>query len=296
MKTRSSGLVKGPWNDGSTPSLRLDDWAQSTIIMGASFGGLLFAVRLLDAGFIVIVDTAARFGGTCYWNRYPGLRCDTESYFYMPPVQETRHMIKHKWSDDAAEWMVEMTQLSSGGESVMAKARANFVIIVPRLLNRPKISDLPGLYTFQGQSFLASRWNYTVTGGSQVNPSLSKLKDKRVGIIGFELDGFANPNQRAGVSVTGTGGQNIDERWSRSPTTLHGVISNGFPNMFFSSCNQAGISPNLTASLDTFAQNEAEEAWAMHIRAGALARSPVANCTPSYHNGEGGNDNMSMEE
>lgn len=139
--------------------------------------------------------------------------------------------------------------------------------------------------------------------------------------IGFELDGFANPHQRAGVSITGTGGQNIDERWSRNPTTLHGVVSNGFPNMFFSSCNQAGISPNLTASLDTFAQNvafiisqgvkranpqhskvinkptqEAEEAWAMHIRAGALARSPVANCTPSYCNGEGGNDHMSSEE
>ena len=54
------------------------------LIVGAGFGGLLFAVRLLESGFvlaneIMLVDAAGGFGGTWWWNRYPGLACDVES-------------------------------------------------------------------------------------------------------------------------------------------------------------------------------------------------------------------------
>ena len=55
------------------------------LIVGARFGGLLFAVRLLQSGFlyeteILFVDTAGGFGGTRWWNQYPGLACNVESY------------------------------------------------------------------------------------------------------------------------------------------------------------------------------------------------------------------------
>lgn len=66
------------------------------LIVGAGFGGLLFAVRLLQTGFcqpneILLVDKAGGFGGTWWWNQYPGLTCDVESYIYMPLLEETNY-------------------------------------------------------------------------------------------------------------------------------------------------------------------------------------------------------------
>src|SRR3990167_5962245 len=55
-------------------------------IIGGGFGGLLTAVELRRQGIssFRIIDQAGDFGGTWYWNRYPGVRCDIESYVYMP--------------------------------------------------------------------------------------------------------------------------------------------------------------------------------------------------------------------
>ncbi|KAJ5772301.1 hypothetical protein N7520_002830 [Penicillium odoratum] len=64
------------------------------LIIGAGFGGLLFAVRLIDTGFcttrqITVVDEGKDFGGTWSLNKYPGLVCDIESYIYLPILEET---------------------------------------------------------------------------------------------------------------------------------------------------------------------------------------------------------------
>ncbi|KAF7595614.1 hypothetical protein BBP40_005362 [Aspergillus hancockii] len=139
--------------------------------------------------------------------------------------------------------------------------------------------------------------------------------------MGFKLDEMVSPSRRAKVSVIDRGGQSVDRKRSQNPATLHGVISNGFPNMFFFNGSQAGVSPNLTSALDTLAHHvafiitkctkragpqhskviieptqEAKESWAMLIRAGALAQSSVAGCTPSNYNAEGGRDNVFVEE
>lgn len=88
------------------------------LVLGAGYGGLLYAVRFLEIGFaaadIRLVDTAGGFGGTWYWNRYPGLMCDVESSIYMPLLEETGYMPKHRFSygselrqyadDIAAKW------------------------------------------------------------------------------------------------------------------------------------------------------------------------------------------------
>ena len=84
-----------PWIDPNAPSVgvpALTDGSRcEVLILGAGFGGLLFAVRLIQAGIDVddirIVDSAGGFGGTWYWNRYPGLMCDVESYIYMPLLE-----------------------------------------------------------------------------------------------------------------------------------------------------------------------------------------------------------------
>src|SRR4051794_41158956 len=56
------------------------------VIIGGGFSGMLMAARLLELGItdVRIVDSGADFGGTWYWNRYPGAQCDIESYCYLP--------------------------------------------------------------------------------------------------------------------------------------------------------------------------------------------------------------------
>jgi hypothetical protein len=60
------------------------------LCIGGGFSGLLAAARLRERGIksIRIVDRAADVGGTWYWNRYPGIACDTPSYDYIPLLDE----------------------------------------------------------------------------------------------------------------------------------------------------------------------------------------------------------------
>jgi hypothetical protein len=57
-------------------------------IVGGGFGGMLSAVRLIQAG----VKDIHIIGGTWYWNRYPGAACDIESYIYLPLLEETGYV------------------------------------------------------------------------------------------------------------------------------------------------------------------------------------------------------------
>ena len=218
-------FLKDPWDDGTTASLTLKDNDHfKFLILGAGISGLLFVVWLLkDARFqskdIVIVNTAAGFSGAWYWNQYPGIMCDVKSYIYMPLLEETGYMPKHKytygkelceqanciaqqwsldsqamfctvisqctWDDSTAGWTVKMTQRARAGDTTTtASVHADFIMLVPGLLNHLKLPKLPSWGKFQGPSFMASHWDYKVTGRSQEAPEMSKLQDKRVGIIG----------------------------------------------------------------------------------------------------------------
>ncbi len=184
------------------------------LVVGGGFGGLLAAARLREAGYddVCIVEKGGDFGGTWYWNRYPGAACDTESYIYLPLLEETGYMpvakyarapeiLEHSrrigrhfnlypaalfqttitamaWDDAAARWRVT----TSRGDALAAR----FVVLAGGPLNLPKLPGIPGLDSFQGHSFHTSRWDYAYTGGSAAGGfgSLSGLADKRVGIIG----------------------------------------------------------------------------------------------------------------
>lgn len=192
------------------------------LIIGAGFGGLLFAVRLIQAGFMAdeirIVDSAGGYGGTWYWNRFPGLTCDIESYMYLPLLEEMGYMPKHKyvdgtevrdyierivdrwqlrdktmfgvevkslaWDDDGKEWIVKMKQHRSHHKEADITVRSHVVISASGILHHPKLPNLPGIEDFQGHSFHTSRWDYPFTGGSPTDPSLTNLKGLKVGIIG----------------------------------------------------------------------------------------------------------------
>lgn len=180
-------------------------------IVGGGFAGLLSAARLIEHGFsnICIIERGGDFGGTWYWNRYPGAACDVQSYIYLPLLEEVGTMpslkyvfapeiLEHvraiarkydlypramlhtsieeaRFDEAMARWIVK----SDRGDTIQAR----FVILASGHYREPKLPGIPGIETFKKHSFHTSRWDYDYTGGSPFEP-LDKLKDKVVGIIG----------------------------------------------------------------------------------------------------------------
>ena len=181
------------------------------VIIGGGFGGLLAGARFRQAGLrdIRIIEAGGDFGGTWYWNRYPGAQCDIESYCYLPLLEDLGYMPKEKysfapeiyehsqriaktfdlyeaacfqtkviglqWDEAQARWIV-----STDRNDAM---KARFVVMATGPLNRPKLPAIPGIEQFEGHTFHTSRWDYEYTGGDH-SGGLTKLADKRVAIIG----------------------------------------------------------------------------------------------------------------
>ncbi|MEZ5599368.1 MAG: NAD(P)/FAD-dependent oxidoreductase [Pseudomonadales bacterium] len=181
------------------------------VIIGGGFGGLITGARLKEAGFhdVRIIEKGGDFGGTWYWNRYPGAACDTEAYIYLPMCEELDYVPTAKyatapeilahaqriarkyglydkaclqtevtgvtWDEATANWVVH----TNHGDAI----RARFLLLSNGPLNRPKLPGIPGIDTYRGHTFHTSRWDYDYTGGDATG-NLTKLADKRVGIIG----------------------------------------------------------------------------------------------------------------
>jgi cyclohexanone monooxygenase len=181
------------------------------VVVGGGFGGQLAAARLREAGIddLRIIEKGGDFGGTWYWNRYPGAACDIESYIYLPLLEEVGYVPTEKyarapeilahsraigkkfglyeralfqtevselrWDEPARRWIVKTNRDDA--------IRARFVVMANGPLHRPKLPGIPGVESFKGHSFHTSRWDYDYTGGNS-DGGLVGLKDKRVGIIG----------------------------------------------------------------------------------------------------------------
>ncbi len=195
-----------PWaDDGFTREPVTDE--VDVAIVGAGFGGLLTGVRLRQLGVesIRLIDRAADVGGTWYWNRYPGIACDVESYVYIPLLEELgyvpeqkyakgseifghcRRIAEHydlyrdaclqtdvqeiRWDTDTSRWVIR----TNHGDEM----RAKFVSMANGYQAKPKLPGIPGINDFRGHMFHTSRWDYAYTGDQ-----LENLSDKRVGIIG----------------------------------------------------------------------------------------------------------------
>jgi cyclohexanone monooxygenase len=181
------------------------------LVIGGGFAGLITAARLRLAGVddFLIIEKGGGFGGTWYWNRYPGAQCDVESYIYLPLLEETGYIPTEKyvhapeilehcdriashfdlyeracfstevvgleWNPTRSRWLVRTNRRD--------EIAARFVAMGNGPLHRPKLPGIEGIEGFTGHSFHTSRWDYEYTGGESTG-GLSKLHDKSVGIIG----------------------------------------------------------------------------------------------------------------
>ncbi|HEX2591032.1 MAG TPA: NAD(P)/FAD-dependent oxidoreductase [Rhizomicrobium sp.] len=184
---------------------------KDVIVIGGGFSGLLAGARLHEAGVkdVRIIEAGGDFGGTWYWNRYPGAQCDIESYCYLPLLEELGYIPKEKysyvseifehsqrigreyklyditvfqtrvtsvdWDEASKRWLVS----TNHGD----KMKAKFIVMALGTATRPKLPGIPGIEDFEGHTFHTSRWDYNYTGGD-TNGELTKLADKRVAIIG----------------------------------------------------------------------------------------------------------------
>lgn len=205
-----SNYVDDPYLEEVIDRAPLNDEVE-IVVIGGGFGGLITGARLREAGYesIRIIEKGGDFGGTWYWNRYPGAACDTESYIYLPLCEELGFVPKEKythapeilqhsknignhydlyrdacfqtevtgmeWLEGEARWLVKTNRDD--------EMRARYVVMSNGPLNRPKLPGIPGISDFKGHTFHTSRWDYEYTGGGPEG-GLNNLADKRVGIIG----------------------------------------------------------------------------------------------------------------
>jgi cation diffusion facilitator CzcD-associated flavoprotein CzcO len=187
------------------------------VIVGGGIAGVLVGANLRKAGVerIRIIDQAGGIGGTWYWNQYPGVMCDVESYIYMPMLEEldyipsrryaygdeirehleaiagrfdlTRDALFHtdvtraEWDEDAARWRVHTDR----GDVVSCR----WYVLAVGILNLMKLPVIAGMEDFGGVSFHTARWDYDYTGGGPHEP-LDGLGDKVVAVLGTGASGI----------------------------------------------------------------------------------------------------------
>ena len=210
IKGEFSNFIEDPYITMDIDREPLTDEVEVAII-GGGFGGLIAGARLSELGFedIRIIEKGGDFGGTWYWNRYPGAACDTEAYIYLPLLEELDYVPSQKyahapeilshskniaekyglyenaclqtevtgmqWDALASRWVIQTNRQD--------RFKAKFVIMSNGPLHRPKLPGIEGINSFSGHTFHTSRWDYEYTGGDS-NGALEGLRDKRVAIIG----------------------------------------------------------------------------------------------------------------
>ena len=169
------------------------------VIIGSGFSGLGMAIRLKQAGLddFVVLERGDDVGGTWHFNTYPGCACDVPSHLYSfsfapkadwtqtyspqgeigaylkqcaddygirPHVRLNTTAIDAAWDDDAQRWTVETSDGSYTGRILVAAQGG---------LAEPKIPDIPGIESFEGETWHSARWNHAYD-----------LKGKRVAAVG----------------------------------------------------------------------------------------------------------------
>ena len=253
---RFAHFVDDPYVAPGFTRAPLTDTVQ-VLVIGGGFGGLLAAARIREKGVtdLRIIEAGGDFGGTWYWNRYPGAQCDIESYCYLPLLEELGYTPKEKYSYapeiyehsrriaeaydlySAACFQTKVTQLEWDDAAACwivttdrdDRMMARFVVMCTGPLNRPKLPAIPGIEQFQGHTFHTSRWDYEYTGGDH-SGNLHKLADKKVAVIGTGATAIQSVPyvgahalhtyvfQRTPSSVDVRGNSPTDPEWAKTLT------------------------------------------------------------------------------
>jgi cyclohexanone monooxygenase len=180
------------------------------IVIGAGFAGMYMLHRLRQQGMDVrVFEAGSDVGGTWYWNRYPGARCDVESLEYSYQFDEelqqewewreryapqaeildyARHVADRfslrediqfntrvqamAFDEDAGCWLVT----TDDGQ----QCKANFVIAATGCLSVPVTPQIPGQENFRGEIYHTGRWPHKPVD----------FTGKRVGVIGTGSSGI----------------------------------------------------------------------------------------------------------
>ena len=191
------------------------------LVVGAGITGIYQLYRAREAGFsVVLLEAGAGVGGTWYWNRYPGARCDVESVDYSYSFDED---LQNEWMwserfaaqpeilayldhvayrfdlrryyrfetevvgarfDPTGEWVVHT---SAGGSH-----RGRFLLCATGCLSAVNRPDIKGFADFAGEVYYTAAW-------PREDPD---LRGKKIGVIGTGSSGIqagAHPRRRGGV-------------------------------------------------------------------------------------------------
>ncbi|MSP03110.1 MAG: NAD(P)/FAD-dependent oxidoreductase [Acetobacteraceae bacterium] len=178
--------------------------SHDVVIVGAGFGGMYQLHRLRGLGLSAkVIDAASGVGGTWYWNRYPGARCDVESMQYsfgfseeiqqewkwpelfsaQPDILKYANFVadkldlrrdmlfdtrvtEAKFDDTTNQWTV--------GTSRGDRFTANFLIMASGCLSSARVPDFKGLNTFKGKTYHTGAWPHEAVDFTGL----------RVGVIG----------------------------------------------------------------------------------------------------------------
>ncbi len=193
----------------ATPARRAPAPSCDVLIVGAGFAGLYMLIRARELGLQAqVIEAGAGVGGTWYWNRYPGARCDVESLEYSYGFDEALQQ-EWRWSerfaaqseilayarhvaqrydlerdisfntrvtsaafDEAAQrWRVSTNQ---GGAVPGNPVRAQFVVMATGCLSSANLPAIKGIDTFRGARYHTGHWPHQPVD----------FTGQRVGIIG----------------------------------------------------------------------------------------------------------------
>ena len=180
------------------------------VVVGAGFAGLYMLHRLRSSGYSVrVFEAASDVGGTWYWNRYPGARCDIESMDYSysfdaeleqqwrwseryatqpeilryanhvadrldlrGDIQFDTRVVSMTFDDETSRWRVT----TDGGESVTAR----FCVMAVGCLSTAKRPEVAGLDSFRGRWYHTGQWPHEGV----------ELSGRRVGVLGTGSSGI----------------------------------------------------------------------------------------------------------
>ena len=180
------------------------------VIIGAGYAGLCMLHRVRQIGLSVrVYERAPDVGGTWYWNRYPGARCDVESLDYQFAFSDELQR-GWRWKERFAEQKEILAYLNYVTESLKLrpyiqldtavtnatyceeergwnivtqkgdKIRATFCVSAVGCLSTPRIPDIKGLSRYQGRWIHTGEWP-----GEEIN-----FAKKNVGVIGTGSSGI----------------------------------------------------------------------------------------------------------